>query len=81
MSAPEVKVVARSLQSNDMRTVEAMEAGDDRATMATRSLRTALKQSISASLLPQPTDAIVFTGGIGENFQPRARTHLRTPKA
>ena len=69
-------------ESNDMRTlVEAMEAGDDRATMAIEVFAYRLAKSILAlSAALSHLDAIVFTGGIGENSQPvRARTlaHLR----
>lgn len=69
-------------QSNDMRTlVEAAEQGDERASLAIDVFAYRLAKSImslTASL--SKLDAIVFTGGIGENSQPvRAKTlgHLR----
>ena len=68
--------------SNDMRTlVEAMEQGDDRATMAIEVFAYRLAKSIlglSASL--SQLDAIVFTGGIGENssaVRAKALEHLK----
>ncbi len=69
-------------QSNDMRTlVSAMEAGDDRAKLAIEVFAYRLAKAImglTAAL--SKLDAIVFTGGIGENsHQVRARAleHLR----
>jgi len=69
-------------RSNDMRTlVDASEAGDDRAQLAIEVFVYRLAKSImglTAALTK--LDAIVFTGGIGENCQQvRARTvdHLR----
>jgi acetate kinase len=69
-------------QSNDMRTlVEASEKGNERATLAIEVFAYRLAKSImglTAALTK--LDAIVFTGGIGENSQPvRAKTleHLR----
>jgi acetate kinase len=69
-------------QSNDMRTlVNAMDAGDERAALAIEVFAYRLAKSIlglTAALTK--LDAIVFTGGIGENsFKVRAKTldHLR----
>lgn len=69
-------------QSNDMRTlVNAMDAGDERAALAIEVFTYRLAKSIlglTAAL--SKLDAIVFTGGIGENsFKVRAKTlaHLR----
>jgi acetate kinase len=69
-------------QSNDMRTlVEAAEAGNDRAALAIEVFAYRLAKSImglTAAL--SKLDAIVFTGGIGENshkVRARAIEHLR----
>ena len=69
-------------QSNDMRTlVEAAEKGDERAKLAIDVFAYRLAKSImSLSAALSKLDAIVFTGGIGENSQPiREKTikHLR----
>ena len=69
-------------QSNDMRTlVNAMDAGDERAALAIEVFAYRLAKSI-LSLMAALTklDAIVFTGGIGENsHKVRSKTlsHLR----
>ena len=69
-------------KSNDMRTlVNAMDAGDERAALAIEVFAYRLAKSILGltAALTQ-LDAIVFTGGIGENsFKVRAKTlaHLR----
>lgn len=69
-------------QSNDMRTlVDAAEAGDERAQLAIDVFAYRLAKSILAlTAALSKLDAIVFTGGIGENSQPvRAKTlaHLK----
>jgi acetate kinase len=69
-------------QSNDMRTlVEASEKGDARAALAIEVFAYRLAKSIlSLTAALSKLNAIVFTGGIGENSQPvRAKTldHLR----
>jgi acetate kinase len=73
-------------QSNDMRTlVHAMDAGDERAALAIEVFAYRLAKSIlgqTAAL--SKLDAIVFTGGIGENsYKVRAKTlaHLRVLSA
>jgi acetate kinase len=73
-------------QSNDMRTlVHAMDAGDERAALAIEVFAYRLAKSIlgqTAAL--SKLDAIVFTGGIGENsYKVRAKTlaHLRVLRA
>ncbi|MGJ8651653.1 MAG: acetate/propionate family kinase [Opitutaceae bacterium] len=69
-------------ESNDMRTlVEASEAGSDRAKLAIEVFAYRLAKSImSLTAALSQLDAIVFTGGIGENsYKVRARAleHLR----
>jgi len=68
--------------SNDMRTlVEAAEAGNERADLAIDVFCYRLAKSIMALTAALPKlDALIFTGGIGENSKPiRARTisHLK----
>ncbi|GAB96456.1 acetate kinase [Kineosphaera limosa NBRC 100340] len=55
--------------SNDMRTLdEAAEAGDERAQLAIEVFTYRLAKYIAALMVPlQGLDALVFTGGIGEN--------------
>lgn len=63
--------------SNDMRTlVEAAEEGDERADLAIRVFCYRLAKAVAALCVPLGhVDALVFTGGIGENsWRVRART-------
>ncbi len=63
--------------SNDMRTlVEAAEGGNDRADLAIRVFCYRLAKAVAALCVPLGrVDALVFTGGIGENsWRVRART-------
>ncbi len=69
-------------QSNDMRTlVNAMDAGDERAALAIEVFAYRLAKSILGLMAAlTKLDAIIFTGGIGENsYKVRAKTlaHLR----
>ncbi len=66
--------------SNDMRTVEAAaQAGDERATLALDVFTYRLAKAVAGLVVPlERLDALVFTGGIGENSATvRARTLAR----